>query len=97
MFGRGKDGAVVRNRAVRPAGDLPSFPQVDAYITILAVFRRGPVRPGRDQFRPCYTAVAVASKKAESVAAWLALEAVKSLVAAADRLTLALDDTPAKR
>ena len=97
MFGRGKDGAVVRNCAVRPANDLPGFQNIYTYISIYAVFRRGPVRPGRDQFRPRYTAVAVASKKAESVAAWLALEAVKSLVATANRLTLALDDTPTKR
>jgi hypothetical protein len=46
------------------------------------------------QFRPCYTAVAAAGKKADSVAARLALEAVKPLVAGADRLTLAIDDTP---
>jgi DDE superfamily endonuclease len=50
-----------------------------------------------DQFRPCYTAVAAAGKKADSVAARLALEAVKPLVADVDRLTLALDDTPTPR
>jgi DDE superfamily endonuclease len=50
-----------------------------------------------DQFRPCYTAVAAAGKKADSVAARLLTEAVKPLVAGADRLTLALDDTPTPR
>jgi hypothetical protein len=50
-----------------------------------------------DRFRPCYTAVAAAGKKADSIAARLALEAVKPLVAGADRLTLALDDTPTPR
>src|SRR5512135_3275811 len=50
-----------------------------------------------DQFRPCYTTVAAAGKKADSVAARLALETVKPLVAGADRLTLALDDTPTQR
>jgi DDE superfamily endonuclease len=50
-----------------------------------------------DQFRPCYTTVAAAGKKVDSVAARLALEAVKPLVADAGRLTLALDDTPTPR
>ena len=50
-----------------------------------------------DQFRPCYTTVAAAGKKADSVAARLALEALKPLVADADRLTMALDDTPTER
>src|SRR5688572_25349676 len=44
------------------------------------------------RFRSCYTAVAAAGKKADSIAARLALEAVKPLVADAERLTLALDD-----
>jgi hypothetical protein len=50
-----------------------------------------------DRFRPCYTTVAAAGTKVDSVAARLALEAVKPLVADAGRLTLALDDTPAQR
>jgi hypothetical protein len=50
-----------------------------------------------DQFRPCYTAVAAAGKRADSVAGRLALEAIKPLVADAGRLTLALDDTPTER
>jgi hypothetical protein len=49
------------------------------------------------QFRPCYTTVAAAGKKADSVAARLALAAVKPPVAEAPRLTLALDDTPTQR
>jgi hypothetical protein len=50
-----------------------------------------------DQFRPCYTTVAAAGKKADGVAARLAPEAVKPLVAGADRLTLAIDDTATER
>jgi DDE superfamily endonuclease len=50
-----------------------------------------------DQYQPCYIAVAAAGKKADSIAARLVTESVKPLVAAADRLTLALDDTPTKR
>jgi hypothetical protein len=50
-----------------------------------------------DQFRPCYTAVAAAGKKAEAVAASLALAVVKPLVSGVERLTLALDDTPTPR
>src|SRR6478736_10223072 len=50
-----------------------------------------------DQFRPCYTAVAAAGKKADRIAARLVLEAVKPMVSAAERLTLALDDTPTER
>ncbi|HMB03004.1 MAG TPA: transposase [Isosphaeraceae bacterium] len=50
-----------------------------------------------DQFRPCYTAVAAAGKKAGTIAAYLLLSVVKPLLGGADRLTLALDDTPTKR
>src|SRR5262245_29623333 len=50
-----------------------------------------------DRFRPCYTAVAAAGKKADCVAARLALDAVKPLVADTERLTLALNDTPTER
>jgi DDE superfamily endonuclease len=50
-----------------------------------------------DQFRPCYTAVAAAGRKADGIAARLAMEAVRPLIADAERLTLALDDTPTPR
>src|SRR5436305_9319077 len=50
-----------------------------------------------DQFRPCYTAVAAAGKKAGTIAAHLALTVVQPLVGGAERLTLALDDTPTRR
>jgi hypothetical protein len=50
-----------------------------------------------DQFRPCYTAVAAAGKKGETIAAYLLLAVVKPLVSGAKRLTLAIDDTPTKR
>jgi hypothetical protein len=50
-----------------------------------------------DQFRSCYTAVAAAGKKAETVAVHLVLGVVKPLVSGAERLTLALDDTPTQR
>jgi hypothetical protein len=50
-----------------------------------------------DQFRPCYTAIAAAGKRADRVAARLARAAVKPLMAEAKRLTLVLDDTPTER
>src|SRR5215211_3215425 len=49
------------------------------------------------EHRPCYTTVAAAGKKTDLIAAHLAHEAVKPLVADAQRLTFALDDTPAER
>jgi DDE superfamily endonuclease len=48
-------------------------------------------------FRSCYTAVAAAGKKADKIASQHLLAVVKPLVAQADRLTLALDDTPTQR
>jgi hypothetical protein len=50
-----------------------------------------------DQFRPCYTAVAAAGKRADRIAARLALAAIEPLVGGVERLTLALDDTPTPR
>lgn len=50
-----------------------------------------------DQFRPCYTAVAAAGKKAERIAAYLVLTAVKPVLNGVERLTLAIDDTPTPR
>src|SRR4051794_39494049 len=49
------------------------------------------------EFRPCYTTVAAAGKRADRLAALLAQDAVRPLVTGADRLTLALDDTPTER
>jgi hypothetical protein len=49
------------------------------------------------QFRHCYTTVAAAGKRTDLAAARLAHEVVKPLAAGADRLTLALDDTPTPR
>src|SRR3954468_24334384 len=50
-----------------------------------------------DQYQSCYLAVAAAGKKAESIAAYLVLWVVKPLLSGAERLTLALDDTPTQR
>ena len=50
-----------------------------------------------DQFRPCYTAVAAAGKRADRIARRLLTEVVAPLVAGAGRLVLAVDDTPTKR
>lgn len=50
-----------------------------------------------DLFRPCYTAVAAAGSKAETIAAYLVLCVVKPMVVGAERLTLAVDDTPTRR
>lgn len=51
---------------------------------------------GRD-YKPCYTTVAAAGKRSDLIAARLANEVVKPLVASDNRLTLALDDTPTPR
>jgi DDE superfamily endonuclease len=49
------------------------------------------------EFRPCYTTVAAAGKRADSIAARLAYEVIKPLAADAARLTFAIDDTPTER
>ncbi len=49
------------------------------------------------QYKPCYTTVAAAGKKADDVSARLVNDAVKPLVADQPRITLALDDTPTER
>jgi hypothetical protein len=48
-------------------------------------------------FRPAYTTVAATGKRADLIAARVAHDVVRPLVADADRLTLALDDTPTER
>jgi len=50
-----------------------------------------------NEFRPCYTAVAAAGKQSDLIAARLALEVVKPLVAGTKRLVFAIDDTPTER
>ena len=49
------------------------------------------------EFRPCYTTVAAIGRRTDRIAARLAHEVVKPLVAGAARLTFALDDTPTPR
>jgi hypothetical protein len=49
------------------------------------------------EYRRCYATVAAAGSRADLAAARLAHDVVKPLVAGADRLTLALDDTPTQR
>ncbi len=49
------------------------------------------------EYRPCDTTVAAAGRQADGIAANLAHQAVKPLVAGSARLTLALDDTPTPR
>ena len=49
------------------------------------------------EYRPCYTTVAAAGTRADSIAARLLHGAVKPLVADAERLTFAIDDTPTER
>ncbi len=49
------------------------------------------------EYRPCYTTVAAVGKRTELMATHLTREVVKPLVAGADRLTFALDDTPTER
>lgn len=50
-----------------------------------------------EEFRPCYTTVSAAGRRADAIAARLAHAVVKPLVADAARLTFALDDTPTQR
>src|SRR3954463_9177856 len=49
------------------------------------------------EFRPCYTTVSAVGKRTDLMAAHLAHEVVKPLVAGSERLTFALDDTPTER
>jgi hypothetical protein len=49
------------------------------------------------KFQHCYTAVAAAGKKADSIAARLVLAVVEPLLGGVERLTIALDDTPTPR
>ncbi len=49
------------------------------------------------EYRPCYTTVAAAGTRTDRIAARLAHEVVKPLVANSDRLTFAIDDTPTER
>jgi DDE superfamily endonuclease len=50
-----------------------------------------------ERFQSCYIAVAAAGRRADYIAWRLLTEVVGPLVRGADRLTLALDDTPTKR
>src|SRR5881275_1629919 len=50
-----------------------------------------------DRFQSCYIAVAAAGKRSDRIARRLLTEVGMPLVSEADRLTLALDDTPTKR
>ena len=49
------------------------------------------------KFQHCYTAVAAAGKKADSIAARLVLAGVEPPLGGVERLTIALDDTPTPR
>jgi hypothetical protein len=49
------------------------------------------------KFRQCYTTVSAVGKRTDLMAAHLAHEVVKPLVAGSERLTFALDDTPTER
>lgn len=51
----------------------------------------------RDDFRPAYTTVAAVGKRTDLLAARLAHSALKPMLAAAQRLTFAIDDTPTQR
>lgn len=84
--------------------DLRSAPRL-AWLLVGAVLARGRrtvtswirVAGLSREFRPCYTAVAAAGRRADAIAARLALEVIKPLVAGAGRLTFAVDDTPTPR
>ena len=50
-----------------------------------------------DGYRPAYTTVAAAGKRADLIAARLAHSALRPMLAAAERLTFGIDDTPTPR
>ncbi len=50
-----------------------------------------------DEFRPAYTTVAAAGKRTDLIAARLAHSALRPMLAAAERLTFGIDDTPTER
>lgn len=50
-----------------------------------------------DDYRPCYTTVSAVGRRTDLMAAHLAHEVVKPLVAGSERLTFALDQTPTER
>jgi DDE superfamily endonuclease len=50
-----------------------------------------------DEYRRCYTTVAAVGRRTDGMAARLVHEVVRPVVADADHLTLALDDTPTER
>ena len=90
--------------ALAAALDPRSAPRL-AWLLVGAVLARGRrtvtswVRAAglSNEYRPCYTTVAAAGQRADSIAARLLSGVVKPLVADATRLTLALDDTPTER
>ena len=49
------------------------------------------------EFRPCYTTVSAAGKRADNVAFFLIHEVLKPLIKGMNRVALALDDTPTPR
>ena len=49
------------------------------------------------EFRPCYTTVAAAGKRADSIAGRLAYEVLAPILDRLDRLVLGIDDTPTPR
>lgn len=93
-----------RFSALATALDPRSAPRL-AWLLVGAVLARGRrtvtswIRAAglSGEYRPCYTTVAAAGKRADLIAAHLAHEVVKPLVAGAGRLTFAVDDTPTER
>jgi hypothetical protein len=84
--------------------DRRSAPRL-ALLSLGAVLARGRrtvttwIRAGKlsDRFPSCYIAVAAAGKRADRAAWRLLTKVVAPLVSGAERLTLALDDTPTRR
>ena len=92
------------SRTLASALDPRSAPRL-AWLLVGAVLARGRrtvtswIRAAglSAEFRPCYTTVSAAGRRTDLLAAHLVHEVVKPLVAGADRLTFALDDTPTER
>jgi hypothetical protein len=84
--------------------DRRSAPRL-AFLFLGAVLARGRrtvtswIRAAKlsERFQSCYIAVAAAGKRSDRIARRLLTEVVEPLVKGAERLTLALDDTPTRR
>lgn len=90
--------------ALASALDVRSAPRL-ALLLLGAILARGRrtvtswIRPAglSREFRPCYTTVSAAGRRADGVAARLVHDVLKPILAGMDRLVFGIDDTPTPR